>query len=1156
MRAIIGQITVDCDWLIRGRADHVLMAQYKTGAVQKMNAVLPLHGLENVRVQTERNRSYLDQFSTIQDTYRNWKIKTGQSFQPFYVAVVLSSTVGENYILSTAEEVENDYYNYLYSHFKFPLLPEWKEYLFLESLNRDAIGRVPYPVVSENPNVKIPIGCSRVCPAQVVVYQMGISEGILREIISDGLMEKKIVISDQIQNPLVLKDLDSYMLQYGDSIGKNLEKNNVRPRTSLKRSVQGLALLERKLYPRQAACTNGIIKAMQEKKDNFVLATEEMGCGKTIQAIAAVEAAKNQKWLRTHPGKTLRDCLLSKEVAYRVAVICPSHLCKKWRLEILKQIPDTKVTLVTDLMQLEELRNRRKERNGKEIYIFSKELAKGDTHKRPVPSHIATKYGAANICLDCLVASASEDNTGQMELLKKEKPFLKKDLAGLTISPMRSKNGVMTCIKCHGHHAHLMLLEDYGRYSGLVCPECDNLLLKENMNMVIGRIEDDLFESLVLQPKDFAAKVQGNERCSCCGTSLWEDNVESMTILGDGTKIRAGSRSPWKKIKFYSDYAKMQGEDAHMNASAYTLPGYELSTVAAKGVGTEYADAMRTTGPRRFPEGRFCKKYLKGAFDVLIGDEAHMYAGVRTEQATAMHNLKRASKFSIFLTGTLSNGTASSMFCLFFILMPREMIKRGYSYTTEGMMDFAKKYGVVETEYESNENSNGYSYTSSGRGRMLKRPQVRAGISVLIYPHFLTNHCVTLNIGDLSSHMPPLHEYVRELPMQKDVETGYQEALTNIKDALKRRDSDEGKGLVGKMLQFGLSYPDKPYGRKTIWSLKQKNLAIVEPVNLDRYKSTSNLLPKEQEMVNIINKEQAEGRNVFVYTFYSGEDETNINNRLKSVIEDCCNLKGRVCILDSKKVKAADRDEYIKKHSDKVKVWVTNYINVETGIDFVGEYEGREYNYPTIIYMQMGMGLASVWQASRRAYRLNQTKECRTYYLVYKSTFQRDMLEMMSKKISAATAIQGNFSESALQDMMGTEDPQIKLVKKLLSGNQEDTDTNLEDLLLQTRNNVASENDESEYVGEEPVTYYDVVGKNGNTIVSFKSGEDFGFSELFTIAKSSESTDNSGPMQAPPVVSSADSFFSFFGSSNDSQQEKKPSRKKEKHYAGQMSLFA
>lgn len=1144
MKAKVAGIEVSLDYLIKTMDDHVLMAAYYHSSVSKINCVGSLCGMESMQVIKRYRNIWLD---TKKSDYRYFKTRVGSAFNGFYYGIVVDKTVGKDYILSSKKNIADDYYQYLMNNYPLPLMEKWKDYLLEESLRQQVVTYHDgsQVVVASDLDKEIYVGNRKIRLADVCVYSIGISKTLLEKIISDGLKNKIICISPKEQQPLDVAGLDHYLMQYGQSISDTLDRDVLRPQSQLKKTTDGLALKSIKLRPQQAACTNGMVAA-RKNGYKFCFAAEEMGCGKTIQALSMVEAYYNQKWLKEHPGKTLKDCFLSKQVSYRVGILCPTHLLDKWENEILSQIPGAVVHQVTTLNQLIELRKSRKLRHGKEFYIFSKEQAKGDTLKKPVPTKVGFRYIASNICMDCLMASVEDGDEKQFKLLKKKRSFYKSELRNLTLIPMKIVNGKPVCRKCNGHNGHIVYLEQYGKKRGMICPNCDNLLTRPlSLNVVASRSDDE--DGYILQPEDFAKKVQGNDVCSCCCTQLWESDVKPVSIDIFGNQSPSLRNRKWKKIKFYSNFAqKKKGE---MDKSAYSMEGREEYLVAQHGVGKEWVDSGREYGPRRYPAARFCKKYLKNAFDVLIADEAHLYEGIGTAQGIAMHNMVKCSKFVMPMTGTLCNGTALSFFSLFFMLMPGKMLQAGYSYNRDGMMAFCKKYGVVETSYEVEGNSDQYGYNASGRGRQLTSPTVKAGVSLMLYIDFLLENSVMLNINDMAKYMPQLKEYIREVEMPHDLSLSYNDSISGIKDALR---DIIGKGLQSTMLQFALSYPDKPYGRNPIYSLTCEDTMVVNPKDLKKYEDIDQLLPKEKELVEIINQEREEGRDCFVYMEYSGKDETNITARLVEVIEKHCNLKGGVELLDSKSVKTKDRERYIKRRSEKIHVWVTNYRNVETGIDFVGEYKGRKFNYPTIIYFQMGTNLSSVWQASRRHYRLNQTKECRTYYLHYKGTLQSSVLELMAEKISSASAIQGNFSESALESMRKTEDPIAKLAKKLLSGNMADG-REIENLLAQTRKNLEEDCDESNYIDDVAVTFYDVMGENGQDIFDdVKNKNDdiyaaFGVDKTQVIKQQAAETDE--------VDSAYKKLLAFVSSSQTELVTTNKKKRKHVQIYGQSSFF-
>lgn len=1103
-------------YLIKDNSNKVLALRFRTSSKSKANAIGNNFGKDSVSVNDRR-------YPTKGGIYQHLITQIPAHYNTFYEGYVINRDVDKSFLFTTQKDVIMDFYNYVMERFNLPIPKEFAEYLYLESARENITDEVwkPYELGYGNTlsaeDYFVPHGTKRIRLSELMVLNVaGVTEEMLRKNISKGLTEQKIFLDKEnhlLMDKLEIGGMDDYTVKYGNSLCKHLEKELIRPKSrNLRKSVDGLALLSRKLYPPQAATVDGIVSSIQAG-DNYIFVSEEMGCGKTIQAASAVEAYYNQKWLKNHPGKTLKDCFASGEVNYRVVIMCPSHLCVKWKHEVESQIPGAKGILVTDISQLAALRKLNpKQRNGKEFFIFSKEFAKGDTYKRPVPTKLITKVPVGLLCYDCLEASASEGNEFHQMVLNKKEPWTRKELDNTRLIriPMVIRNGKPTCIHCKGHNGHkyelhyprqLMDGTMTDRYTGLRCPSCDELLITTSQAVYNGEVED--FNKYVLDAASFAAKTKDNEVCGCCGTSLWEDNVQSYNIPLNGVPTPVEDevrdildengnpvldkngvvmtekvpKKGWIKIKFAGDYAKLKLGDAkkRLNKSGYALRGHELETVTKRGVGTEYAYTKREYGPRRYSPARYAKKYLRGYFDILIADEAHLYEGCRTEQAIAMHCLLKTVKFSMLLTGTLTNGAANSLFNIHFMVNPGRMKELGYSYTTDSEKSFSERYGVIETKYQINENSWG-EYNAQGRGRQIGSPTVKPGISPMVYPDLLLNNTVQLNIGDMSNKLPPLNEFVEVIDMNEDQRAGYEQAISNIKDAMSN--PPIGAGLMGKMLQLGLSYVDKPYGREDIWSLKVKNELICSPENYEQYRDPKNLLPKEERLVEIVNKEISEGRNCFIYTEYSGKEETNIDERILQIVETHCNLKGQVRVLKSKDVKASEREEFIKKNSDKIKIWITNYRNVETGIDFVGEYEGRKFNYPTLIYMQCGMSLSSIWQSSRRHYRLNQTEECRTYYLTYKGTFQLDMLEMMSKKMSAASAIQGNFSESALENMAGSEDPAVVLAKKIMSGQTGgEVDIDIAEQLAKTRQLAIEACDDSLYEGPEPVTYYDVMGE-------------------------------------------------------------------------------
>ena len=192
------------------------------------------------------------------------------------------------------------------------------------------------------------------------------------------------------------------------------------------------------------------------------------------------------------------------------------------------------------------------------------------------------------------------------------------------------------------------------------------------------------------------------------------------------------------------------------------------------------------------------------------------------------------------------------------------------------------------------------------------------------------------------------------------------------------------------------------------------------------------ILNKERELVEIILKEQAEDRNCFVYCEYTGGDDA-ITYRIKDVVEKNCKLAyNEVTVMESSSPSAVEREEWMhQKAMEGTRVFICNAKCVATGLDFAFQYLGRDYNYPTIIFYQTGYDMIKIWQASRRHYRLNQTMECRTYYIVSDDTLQPDVVEMIANKEAATSAIQGQFSSEGLSAMARGIDPRVALAQSV-----------------------------------------------------------------------------------------------------------------------------
>ena len=973
---VVDGIIVNGDYLLL-TDNTVLAAAYFDRAKVKVKAISASLGGKGLWFQYKT-------FSTKGESFRTVFKPVIMGRDHFVYTTSVNKEVGTRYLITTEAHLYEDVYDFLMTNYKLPLLKNWMPPLveaFLDA--RDVYKESPYCTYkSARSGVCIPLHGEYMPLEDIRVYDFDcLTEEKLETAVSNLLRTRKIQIAGRLSEPLEFKDFSEYMEKYGNLAAAKLEEQ-IKPLVPLKGAVDTFAGLKKRMYPQQAAVVNGLV-ALMESGARYGLNVAEMGCGKTEMGMALVDAAMNKKWLKSHPGKTLKDVYLEEAVSYRAIMMAPGHLIGKWEEEILSEIPAARVEIIDDFKKLVALRKEGKKPIGRNWYLISKDFCKLGSQYSPIPSVVGSSYVVKNYCVDCFESHGMyfyQVGTGKKA----------------------------HCPNCGGKNFKPKALVGEGRYRGLMCPKCNNLLLSGKKS----ELNTD-----VLRPSDFASRTVTNSVCAVCGEQLWGVDAANVSNI-----IGAKEHEPrWYKITHFKNYAHKA------KTTSFVLKGHEQEYMESVGMSDEpYTECQRTKGPRKYAPSLYIKKYLKGYFDVCVLDEVHKYENGSTAQSNAASALHSASKFTLGLTGTLSNGNAASFFYLLYMLDPNRMQKRGYTYTD--VMKFVSAYGSVETVYEGGKMDDDSVYNASSRGRVVQTPKVCPGISPLLFTDFLLDRCVMLSLEDLSKYLPPLIEQVVPVSLPLEVESAYHKATGRLVQLARTKEG--GRTALSNMLQIGLSYPDKPYGRSLIKSGNFKDLVLCRLENFERYKNV--WLPKEEKLVSIVTNELSENRNCFIYCSYTGQEETNVMGRLKEILVQAGIPGNEIYILRAESPAALQREAFFhERAAEGVRVFICNCKLVETGLDFCFTHKGRAYNYPTLIFYQISYELSVMWQASRRGWRLSQTEECRNYYLVYEKTAQMAALELMAEKQVAASAIQGKFSVDGLAAMAKGTDPRIALAQKL-----------------------------------------------------------------------------------------------------------------------------
>jgi hypothetical protein len=430
-------------------------------------------------------------------------------------------------------------------------------------------------------------------------------------------------------------------------------------------------------------------------------------------------------------------------------------------------------------------------------------------------------------------------------------------------------------------------------------------------------------------------------------------------------------------------------------------------------------------GFRRYPLAAFIHRKLRGFFKLLIGDEMHQFKAARSDQAIAFHQISRACRWTLGLTGSLFGGKSTSLLHL----AHRTSYEVRADFGVDDERRWAQQFGVLETTRWDGRNKaddeTSEDGTWSGYGR--ERVQVRElpGISPGIV-RYLLPHVVFARIADLGYELPPYEERVARLDMSPaqaaQVHTEVYDPRSNtgtlysrMLDALKSGDNS----LLSVWLQTALARPNSAFRADdvtrtlkrtplnptdsntpdiTIASERRKLLRKGgERATLMQLKpiiASNEWLPKEKWLMDYCAGEVLRGRKVLVYVRQTGTRD--IQPRLTEALRSA-GLRPKVL---RPSVPPERREAWVREQTRDTQVLITNPKLVETGLDLVA--------YHSVVFFEAEFSLYTLWQAMRRVWRLGQTQPVTVTFLSYRDTLEDLALKLMGRKLYAAQLLYGD----------------------------------------------------------------------------------------------------------------------------------------------------
>ena len=554
------------------------------------------------------------------------------------------------------------------------------------------------------------------------------------------------------------------------------------------------------------------------------------------------------------------------------------------------------------------------------------------------------------------------------------------------------------------------------------CPDCGQVLTKT------VKTSRNRYEEVPLDDEDFTSLKKGISDYCTNKVQVWDNKAGVYFERKCGTKLwtvynRNDMTHDWVKIKDDVGWVRRSsiGEAVDALISKEKLTEKESTALAALSDAQSSLEegTFSIRAPRQYCVSKYIRKNLSGHIDFFIADEIHKFAAEDSAQGRAFGDLLRAAKKSILLTGTLLYGRASSIFYILFRAFPRMMVKSGYSYKDCDL--FWNTYGVSRTTATRAVNANG-AIRDTGRSK-----KELPGISPLVFTKFLLEHAVFLNMRDISEGLPGYSEHPVPIAMSSDMQTVYDEIYIQLRETMSTyRFTKKGSNVMTQAVNTMLIWPDSPIDNPPIKN-EAGDVVFEVPSFPDLERN------KDQELMDLIDRKVAEGEHVLV--FYHWTNRTNLGKHIvdlaKSHGHKSIELRGK-----GSSVKAEDRPEWIEKQvKNGLKVLVCNPTLVETGLDLL--------DFTTIIWYQVGFNLNTLRQASRRSWRLNQTKNVEVYFLYYTGCPQQDVMSLMATKLQAAMAIEGEFSEEGLSAMSNNEDVLQQLASSVVEGISMDVDTTI-----------------------------------------------------------------------------------------------------------------
>ncbi|MFS0783436.1 helicase-related protein [Bacillus sp. 1P06AnD] len=402
-----------------------------------------------------------------------------------------------------------------------------------------------------------------------------------------------------------------------------------------------------------------------------------------------------------------------------------------------------------------------------------------------------------------------------------------------------------------------------------------------------------------------------------------------------------------------------------------------------------------THGGARWMIADIFQKHLRNHFHMAIYDEIHQMKASDSGRGLALAKMLQSCRKSFFLTGTLTNGSSSSIQALIWRAFAGEMLKEGITYSTS-KEQWAQRYGVLEkivTQHDGDKNVGVHTNRKKETVIVKERP----GISPKLLANYLFDKSTFLDLADLQVPMVEFNEIPVVVDLDDDHLEEYKKLHSDLYTNAIHYQREMGTAAWSHFNPVTINYADQPQKGAEVQYVARDGVLLDTVVAKAFPKSYRTA--KERALLKHVEKEVRDKRRCIIFTNYTGGYKTN--ERLKSILEE----QGIACEIMNDKVKVADRFEWLDYQAKTGKeVLIMNMRLIEVGLDLM--------EFPTLMFYQLNDDINVVRQASKRSHRLGQHRACKVMFFVANNTNQLTQFQRLMSRRIAAMIVEGRIERS------------------------------------------------------------------------------------------------------------------------------------------------